>query len=58
MLITALSLAIGYDKASKIAHLANDESLSLKKAAPQSGDIEKNENVDPPKMVRHRVGGR
>src|SRR5262249_50418261 len=33
MLVTALSPVIGYDKASKIAHLANDENLTLKEAA-------------------------
>src|SRR5229473_4502364 len=33
MLVTALSPVIGYDKASAIAHKANDEDLTLKEAA-------------------------
>ena len=33
MLVTALSPVIGYDKASAIAHKANDEGLTLKEAA-------------------------
>src|SRR5262249_6253219 len=40
MLVTALSPVIGYDKASAIAHLANDENLSLKAAALKSGYID------------------
>ena len=40
MLVTALSPVIGYDKASAIAHKANDEGLTLKEAALQSGDID------------------
>jgi fumarate hydratase, class II len=39
MLVTALSPVIGYDKASTIAHRANDEGTSLRDAAVQSGDI-------------------
>jgi fumarate hydratase class II len=35
--VTALSLVIGYDKASAIAHKVNDESPTLKGAAPTSG---------------------
>ena len=57
----ALSPVIGYDKASKIAHLANDEGLTLKEAALQSGDIDErrfDEIVDPKKMVGHGVGGK
>lgn len=60
MLVTALSPAIGYDKASKIAHLANDEGLTLKAAALKSGfvdDKQFDEIVDPSKMVGHGVGG-
>ena len=33
MLVTALSPVIGYDKASKIAHYAMDNDLTLKEAA-------------------------
>lgn len=33
MLVTALSPVIGYDKASKIAHYAMDNGLTLKEAA-------------------------
>src|SRR5215469_4275619 len=39
MLVTALSPVIGYDKASAIAHKANDEGTSLRDAAISSGDI-------------------
>src|SRR3982074_947201 len=39
MLVTALSPVIGYDKASAIAHKANDDGLTLKEAALQSGFI-------------------
>ncbi len=39
MLVTALSPAIGYDKASAIAHKAEDEGTSLRDAALASGDI-------------------
>ena len=37
MLVTALSPVIGYDKASAIAHKANDENLTLKEAALAKG---------------------
>src|SRR6202011_4769457 len=60
MLVTALSPMIGYDKASAIAHKANDEGLTLKEAALQTGDIDEgrfDEIVDPKKMVGHGVGG-
>jgi fumarate hydratase class II len=60
MLVTALSPVIGYDKASAIAHKANDEDLTLKEAALVSGDIDEKrfeEIVDPKKMVGHGVGG-
>ena len=56
MLVTALSPVIGYDKASAIAHKANDEDLTLKEAALASGDIDErrfDEIVDPKKMVGH-----
>ena len=51
---------IGYDKASAIAHKANDEGLTLKEAALQSSDIDEerfDEVVDPRTMVGHGVGG-
>jgi fumarate hydratase class II len=54
MLVTALSPVIGYDKASEIAHRANDEDLTLKAAALESGAIDEkrfDEIVDPKKMV-------
>jgi fumarate hydratase class II len=60
MLVTALSPLIGYDKASAIAHKANDEDLTLKEAALQSGYIDEkrfDELVDPSKMVGHGVAG-
>jgi fumarate hydratase class II len=60
MLVTALSPTIGYDKASAIAHKANDQGLTLKEAALQSGDIDEktfDEIVDPTKMVGHGVLG-
>ena len=58
--VTALSPMIGYDKASAIAHKANDEGLTLKEAALQSSDIDDerfDEVVDPRTMVGHGVGG-
>ncbi|MGE7438705.1 class II fumarate hydratase [Kitasatospora sp. NPDC001175] len=39
MLVTALSPVIGYDKASAIAHKANDEGTTLREAALASGYI-------------------
>ena len=60
MLVTALSPVIGYDKASAIAHKANDEGLTLKEAALKSGYIDEkrfDEIVDPRKMVGHGVAG-
>jgi hypothetical protein len=53
-LVTELSPVIGYDKASAIAHKANDEDMTLKEAALQSGDIDEkrfDEIVDPKRMV-------
>ena len=54
MLVTALSPVIGYDKASTIAHKANDEGTTLREAALATGYIDA-ENfdkiVDPNKMV-------
>jgi fumarate hydratase class II len=58
MLVTALSPVIGYDKASKIAHFAMDNDLSLKAAALQLGYVSETEFdrvVDPSKMVRPYV---
>jgi fumarate hydratase class II len=60
MLVTALSPVIGYDKASAIAHKANDEGLSLKEAALALGYIDErriDEIVDPRNMVGRRLGG-
>jgi fumarate hydratase class II len=54
MLVTALSPAIGYDKASRIAHLANEQNLTLKDAALKLGYVtaaEFDRIVDPAKMV-------
>ena len=58
MLVTALSPVIGYDKASKIAHYANDNDLTLKDAALKLGFVTETEFdriVDPSKMVRPYV---
>jgi fumarate hydratase class II len=54
MLVTALSPVIGYDKASKIAHYALDNDLTLKQAALKLGFVTEEEFdrvVDPAKMV-------
>jgi fumarate hydratase class II len=58
MLVTALSPVIGYDKASKIAHYAMDNDLTLKAAALKLGFVTEEEFdriVDPDKMVRPYV---
>jgi fumarate hydratase class II len=58
MLVTALSPVIGYDKASKIAHYALDNDLTLKAAALKLGfvtEAEFDRVVDPKKMVRPYV---
>jgi fumarate hydratase, class II len=58
MLVTALSPVIGYDKASKIAHFALDNDLSLKQAALKLGFVTEDEFdrvVDPAKMVHPYV---
>jgi fumarate hydratase class II len=58
MLVTALAPVIGYDKASKIAHHAMDNDLTLKAAALQLGFVSEAEFdrvVDPAKMVRPYV---
>ncbi|OIQ87342.1 fumarate hydratase class II [mine drainage metagenome] len=58
MLVTALAPLIGYDKASRIAHYAEDHDLTLKAAALQLGyvtEAEFDRIVDPAKMVRPYV---
>jgi len=58
MLVTALAPVIGYDKASKIAHHAADNDLTLKEAALQLGfvtEAEFDRVVDPKKMVKPYV---
>ncbi|MCP3707127.1 class II fumarate hydratase [Paraburkholderia sp. CNPSo 3274] len=58
MLVTALSPVIGYDKASKIAHYAYDNDLTLKEAALRLGYVQEAEFdriVDPRKMVQPYV---
>jgi fumarate hydratase class II len=57
MLVTALSPVIGYDKASKIAHYAMDNDLTLKAAALKLvvTEAEFDRVVDPKKMVRPYV---
>ena len=58
MLVTALSPVIGYDKASKIAHYALDNDLTLKQAALKLGFVTQAEFdrvVDPAKMVHPYV---
>jgi fumarate hydratase class II len=55
MLVTALSPEIGYDKASQIAHKADDEGTTLREAALATGYISATDFdriVDPKKMVR------
>ncbi len=55
MLVTALSPVIGYDKASKIAHFAMDNDLTLKAAALQLGfvtEAEFDRVVDPARMAK------
>ncbi len=54
MLVTPLARAIGYDKASKIARLADNEGLTLKEAALRLGFVDEyqfNQIVDPSKMI-------
>ncbi|RTL89105.1 class II fumarate hydratase, partial [Ancylobacter aquaticus] len=58
MLVTALAPVIGYDRASKIAHHAMDNDLSLKEAALELGFVTEEEFmrvVDPAKMVKPYV---
>jgi fumarate hydratase class II len=54
MLVTALSPAIGYDKASAIAHFALDHNTSLREAALKTGFVSEKDFdriVDPNTMV-------
>jgi fumarate hydratase, class II len=54
MLVTALSPVIGYDKASRIAHYALDNNLSLREAALKLGYVNSEDFdriVDPKNMV-------
>src|SRR5438132_1401934 len=58
MLVTALAPVIGYDKASKIAHYAMDNDLTMKDAALKLGfvtEVEFDRIVDPAKMVKPYV---
>jgi fumarate hydratase class II len=58
MLVTALSPVIGYVKASKIAHYAMDNDLTLREAALKLGFVSEAEFdrvVDPKKMVKPNV---
>jgi fumarate hydratase, class II len=58
MLVTALSPVIGYDKASKIAHFAMDNDLTLKAAALKLGFVTEaafDRVVDPKQMVKPYV---
>jgi fumarate hydratase, class II len=58
MLVTALSPVIGYDKASKIAHYALDNDLTLRQAALKLGYVTEEEFdrvVDPAKMIHPYV---
>jgi fumarate hydratase class II len=60
MLVTALSPVIGYDKASAIAHTAQEHDLSLKEAALKSGYIDEarfDQIVDPRRMIGRSVAG-
>jgi len=61
MLVTALSPVIGHDKASKIAHYAMDNDLTLKAAALKLGFVTADDFdrvVDPAKMVESYVATR
>ena len=56
MLVTALSPVIGYDKASAIAHKANDEGTTLREAAIATGYVttaDFDRIVNPAAMVGH-----
>jgi fumarate hydratase class II len=58
MLVTALVPVIGYDKASKIAHYAMDNDLTLRAAVLKLGFVTEDEFdrvVDPTKMIKSYV---
>lgn len=58
MLVTALAPGIGYDNASKIAHYALDNDMSLKEATLELGFVTADDFdriVDPAKMVKPYV---
>ena len=58
MLVTALVPVIGYDKASKIAHYAMDNDLTLRAAALKLGFVTEGDFdrvVDPTKMIKSYV---
>ena len=60
MLVTALSPVIGYDEASRIAHDAMDQDITLREAALRSGKVSErqfDEAVDARKMVGDGVAG-
>ena len=60
MLVTALSPVIGYDKAAHVAHVANEEGITLREAAVKTGVIDGkrfDEIVDPKTMVGHGLAG-
>lgn len=60
MLVTVLSPVIGYDKASAIAHQANDRGITLREAALASGYIgaaDFDRIVNPAAMTGVRRGG-
>jgi len=55
-----LSPVIGYDKASAIAHLANDKSLTLREAAIETKFIDAarfDEIVNPERMTGNGLSG-
>jgi len=59
MLVTALAPAIGYDKASQVAHYASHNDLTLREAALKLGYVSAQDFdrlVDPKKMVGPYVG--
>src|SRR6266436_141287 len=61
MLVTALAPVIGYDKASRIAHFAAENDLTLKEAALKLGHADEatfDRVVDPAKMVRPYVANK
>lgn len=60
MLVTALAPVVGYDGASKIAHLASEKNLSLREAAIQSGLLDEkkfDEHIKPRLMAGNGVIG-